>query len=126
MLRHPRHSSSEHPVFLSALGVLGLVSWVGGCGPTDQPEPGEPESVGQARMAITGGVEINEVESSGGVPGDWVEIYNSGTSTVDLSGWKLLDNDDAHTPYVIPSGTLIVAGGFVVLDEASFVFGLGA
>jgi hypothetical protein len=74
-----------------------------------------------AAPAIT----INEVESSGGVPGDWAELFNAGSGPVDLSGWVFRDNDDAHN-YAIPSGTVIAAGGYFVLEEADFGFGLGA
>ncbi len=78
-----------------------------------------------ASAAVTD-VKINEVESSGGVPGDWAELYNAGATTVDISGLKFLDNDNSHTAYVIPAGTTIAAGGFYVLDEAAFGFGLGS
>jgi hypothetical protein len=56
-------------------------------------------------------VVLNEVESSGGVPGDWVELINLAALPADVSGWKFLDNDNTHTPYVIPLGTYIPAGG---------------
>ena len=69
-------------------------------------------------------VKLNEIESNGGVPGDWAELYNAGPIAVDLSGWAFRDNDDTHT-YVLPSGTSIAAGGYLVLDEATFGFGLG-
>lgn len=69
-------------------------------------------------------VVINEVESSGGVPGDWVELYNAGGTTVDLTGYVFRDNDDSDA-YVLPAGSTIAAGGYLVLDEADFVFGLG-
>ena len=70
-------------------------------------------------------VVINEVESSGGVPGDWVELLNTGQSPADLSGYVFRDNNDASN-YVIPTGTIVPAGGYLVLDEAQFGFGLGA
>ncbi len=69
-------------------------------------------------------VRINEVESQGGTPGDWVELTNVGTTTVDLGGYVLRDGEDDHT-YPIPAGTTVAPGGFTVLDEADFVFGLG-
>jgi hypothetical protein len=72
-------------------------------------------------------IKINEVESNAGVPGDWVELYNAGTDTADLSGYRFLDNDDAHPAYVLPAGTTLAAGGYLVLEEgATFQFGLGA
>ncbi len=70
-------------------------------------------------------VKINEVESNGGTPGDWVELINTGAAPVDVSGFKFLDGDDTHTKYSIPAGTTIAAGGYYLLEEAAFGFGLG-
>ena len=68
---------------------------------------------------------VNEVESNGGTPGDWVELYNAGPTTADVSGWRFKDNDNSHAFYVIPANTQIPAGGFLILEEAQFGFGLG-
>ena len=72
------------------------------------------------------GVVINEVESSGGDPGDWIELHNTGNGAVDLTGWIVKDNDDSHA-IEIAAGTVIGAGGFVVVytDTAVNGFGLG-
>lgn len=70
-------------------------------------------------------VRINEIESSGGVPGDWIELFNAGAAVADVSGYVLRDNQASNT-YVLPNGTTIPAGGYLVLDEATFGFGLGA
>lgn len=78
--------------------------------------------------APSGGVArvvVNEVESNGGVPGDWVELYNDGTAPADLSGWKFKDNDDSHAFFVIPAGTVLAPGAYLTLEEAQFGFGLG-
>jgi hypothetical protein len=75
--------------------------------------------------AQSGPVRINEVEPNGGMPGDWVELINVGISPVDVSGLRFLDNDITHVFYVIPAGTVIPAGGYLVLEEAQFGFGLG-
>src|SRR5262249_30181126 len=69
-------------------------------------------------------VKINEVESSGGTPGDWIELYNFGAIAVDISGFVVKDDDDTHN-YTIPPGTSIAAGGYYVVEEASLGFGLG-
>jgi hypothetical protein len=76
--------------------------------------------------AAAAGVTINEVESNGGTPGDWFELINTGTAAVNLSGWKMLDTDDTHTAYTFPAGTTLAPGGYLVVEEASFIFGLGA
>ena len=42
---------------------------------------------------------------------DWIELYNSSNSAVDISGWGI--SDKAETPYrfTFPAGTTIQAGG---------------
>lgn len=80
--------------------------------PTD-PNPAEPAPLDPATaVKIESDVVINEVESNGDAVGDWVELYNKGTKPVDISGWRVLDNDDKHAPLVIPDGTTIQPGGF--------------
>jgi hypothetical protein len=70
-------------------------------------------------------VRINEVESSGGAPGDWVELVNAGDTPIDVSGFVVKDNDDGHLA-TIASGTTLAAGGYLVVDvETEFSFGLG-
>jgi len=76
-------------------------------------------------------VVINEVESNGGVPGDWVELINVGGTTADLTGWGFRDNDATHAIASVPAGTMIPPGGYFVLNEivngvGEFGFGLGA
>ncbi len=44
---------------------------------------------------------------------DWIELYNAGVSSVDLSGYYLSDREDEPTKYTIPAGVTITAGGFL-------------
>src|SRR5262245_53375038 len=74
-----------------------------------------------ARTRVT----INEIESSNGVPGDWVELFNSASTPVSLANYIVKDNDDTHV-YTLPSGTTIPANGYFVVEEAALGFGLGA
>ena len=69
---------------------------------------------------------VNEVESNGGTPGDWIEIYNPTAAAVDLSGWGFRDNDSTHTIAKVPTGTTIPAGGYYIAEEVFLGFGLGA
>lgn len=70
-------------------------------------------------------VVINEIESSGGDPADWVELYNTGSSPVDLSGWYVKDDNDSRT-FRIPNGTTIAGGGYyVAVVDVPGGFGLG-
>ncbi len=42
---------------------------------------------------------------------DWVELYNTGTAALTLSGMHLSDNPAAPAKWVIPAGVTIAAGG---------------
>ena len=55
------------------------------------------------------GVYINEIQSTGG---DWLEIYNSTSASVSLSGFKVYD--DPAAKFTIVSGS-IPANGFFIL-----------
>jgi len=61
---------------------------------------------------------INEIASSG-APNDWLELVNTGASTVDLAGWWLTDSDVTerqNTSFVFPAASTIEAGGFLVVS----------
>src|ERR1051326_3530954 len=49
-----------------------------------------------------------------GLFSDWIEIYNSGTSTVNLGGWSLTDDSTFQTRWYFPS-TNLTAKGFLVV-----------
>lgn len=76
------------------------------------------------RNACGNPVRINEVESDGGAPGDWIELVNPTSSELDISGVVVKDDDDSHA-YDVPAGTTIAAGAYLVIEEAELGFGLG-
>ena len=45
---------------------------------------------------------------------DWIELYNAGTSAVDISGWHLSDKESKPEKWEIPAGTMIDPGGYLV------------
>mgnify|MGYP005622231785 FL=1 len=47
--------------------------------------------------------------------GDWVELFNSGDATVNLSGWHLTDNASNPTKWTFPDGVEVPAGEFLVV-----------
>ncbi|TWU32194.1 CotH kinase family protein [Novipirellula artificiosorum] len=61
---------------------------------------------------------------------DWIELYNPGTTSVDLSGFYLTDDAADPTQWQFPDGSTIDAGGYLVIwadgdadqgdDHASF------
>ncbi len=67
---------------------------------------------------IQAAVVINEFMSSNGETimdeeddyEDWIELYNTGTTTVDLTGWGLSDNDSHPFKWQFPAGATIGPG----------------
>lgn len=52
------------------------------------------------------------------VPGtteDWIEILNTGTTTLDLGGWRLTDNPGDLAKWTFPPGTNLGAGQFLIV-----------
>ncbi len=45
---------------------------------------------------------------------DWIELFNSSDSEIDISGYYLSDKVDNPTKWVIPGGTFIPAQGYLV------------
>ena len=46
---------------------------------------------------------------------DWVELYNTQDSDIDISGWYLSDKDDNLQKWQFPAGTSISAKGFLII-----------
>ena len=46
---------------------------------------------------------------------DWIELYNGGSESIDLSGMYMTDNLDDPDDWQIPSNTIIDAGGYLVI-----------
>ncbi|AWG01616.1 lamin tail domain-containing protein [Clavibacter michiganensis] len=109
--------------------VVALIALAGALAAQAAPASARSSSTSDAATPFAA-VRINEIESTDGDPGDWVELINTGSVPVDIGGCVLTDDDPTHR-YVLPSGTVIPPGGFVVLDQASdttagFDFGLGS
>jgi hypothetical protein len=48
--------------------------------------------------------------------GDWLELHNYGATPIDLSGWVVADTGTvSNTPFIIPAGTMLPAGGYLVV-----------
>ncbi|MCP4221236.1 MAG: MBL fold metallo-hydrolase [bacterium] len=60
-------------------------------------------------------------------PGDenteeWFELYNTSSSTVDVGGWKIIDNNGTGYTYIIPAGQTINAGTYLTIARQSAGF----
>ena len=67
----------------------------------------------------------NTVTDNAGEYDDWIELYNKGTETVDLSGYFLSDGDGEIAKWAFPDGTSIAPDGYLIVwadkddDQAS-------
>ncbi len=74
-----------------------------------------------AASRLTAAVVINEInydESDYSNPAEFIELWNTGTAAVNLSGWQF----DAGITYTFPAGTTLPANGYVVLSNAPATF----
>ena len=82
--------------------------------------PGNPGSGPDTRIVI------NEILSHSNLPRvDAIELYNPTNSAVDLGNWFLSDTGNIETvleyqKFMIPPGTVIPSGGYVVFTEQDF------
>jgi len=55
------------------------------------------------------------VADSAGDYDDWLELYNTSGTAVDLSGWTLSDDIDELDKYIFPNGTSLDADSYLVI-----------
>ena len=65
------------------------------------------------------GVVFNELSRGSPSTDAWVELFNLEPSARDLSGWTITDDPDREDPYVLPAGTILSSGEYLVVDETS-------
>ena len=103
------------PVALNG-DLVGTASWTNATSGRRQIETAV-EKVRNARP-----IKINEFRVNSGAPGNptdsFIELYNAGSQSVDLSNWTLTEHP-AHqaifSAVKIPTGTKLAAGGFYLL-----------
>ena len=114
------------------------IAWAEGHGVTDiAPEPNQLIAEGwhydvKADHAF-GEVVINEflaanrdgLKDDEGDVGDWIELHNTGNSTVNLAGWSLTDDETKPGKWVFPGVDLRPGGTLVVHASGKNRGGLG-
>ena len=94
-----------------AAGELNMVvSWQGGAASITQ------------RIRCAEAVKINEVALSGKGLTPFIELYNTSSAEVDLSGFELVLRRSGQAPVralTLPEGTRIASGGFLLLQQAT-------
>jgi hypothetical protein len=84
------------------------LSWMNGC---VGGSPGKAYTPCNDPIIIS---EINYKSASFSDAGDWVELYNATSAPINISGWHFKDELDSDN-YIIPTGTMIPAKGYLVL-----------
>jgi hypothetical protein len=79
-----------------------------------------PTSTSTFTTSTTPTLRINEVLASNpnnrnGTTSDLIELFNAGTTAINLAGKSLTDDPAAVQKYVFPAGTTIAAGGYLVV-----------
>ncbi|HEY0456615.1 MAG TPA: lamin tail domain-containing protein, partial [Verrucomicrobiae bacterium] len=57
---------------------------------------------------------VSSFDANGGYP-DWVELFNAGANSVDLTGWSL-SNDGNIRKYTFTNGPVLPSGGYLILE----------
>jgi predicted extracellular nuclease len=81
--------------------------------------------------SANGAIVINEVlGSTTGTDSEFIELYNTGGSSIDIGDWQieLWDSDsgasfggaDDSSPHVVPTGTTLAAGGYYLMANPTF------
>ncbi len=65
--------------------------------------------------------EINYKSADDFNTGDWIELYNNDSISIDISGWILKDDKDSSS-FIIASGTILEPNTFIVFTENASYF----
>lgn len=57
---------------------------------------------------------LNQFQDNNGLYEDWIELYNTSGSSVNIGGYFLSDNENRPDKWKIPSGTTIPGNGYIV------------
>lgn len=74
----------------------------------------------RAPPIYTDGIFINEIlpnPKGSDETDEWMELFNSNSFEVNISGWQIQDTAGTITTYTIPQNTILSAGGFLVLKR---------
>ena len=93
--------------------------WTTDLGPTpgaeNTRENAAAESMRFARQSASGVVISEVMTATASTLPDWIELYNAGTETADLSGWGLSDNALRPRKWQFPDGTTLAPGQYTAV-----------
>lgn len=101
------------------LGAVALVLACGDASSPMAPDDSNPQGGSTSRQASKHPVVINEVMADpvavADDPGEWIELYNWGSTGVDLEGWVI--HSAGHSPHKIKQSVVIEPGGYLVVGR---------
>lgn len=65
--------------------------------------------------------EVNYHSDSANTTGDWFELYNAGSASINLSGYRLRDQNQLNL-FIFPNGISVPAGGYLVVCADTLKF----
>ena len=71
-----------------------------------------------------GDITINEIyytTKTNGNETQWLELFNSSSNEIDISGWKLTVSKSTNNAFIIPAGTVINEDDFLIFAASSDV-----
>lgn len=77
------------------------------------PSPGRANGVYEAQSARSV-LYISEISATNSTGVDWIEIVNTSSASVDLTGWGLSDNAARPRKWQFPNGTVIQPGQYLL------------
>ncbi|MCA9263920.1 MAG: lamin tail domain-containing protein, partial [Planctomycetales bacterium] len=88
---------------------------------------GSPGAADSPTAPPPGAITISElVANPSDVGQDWVELFNTTDTALDLSGWYVSDDPRVPQKAQLPAETTVPAHGYLVLDEASYFGTMGS
>lgn len=85
-----------------------------------QNQHGSPGTGDTYTLPPAGSVVISEVmANTAAAIGDWIELHNTTSSDIDISGWWLSDDESSlqQAKYQIPADTMLAAGAYMVFNQ---------
>ena len=98
----------------------------GGVSDACAEETSSPDPDSSAPAVLPALIRINEIFPDPDAPqdaGEYIELYHSSDTSLNISGWKI--TDATKTGHMLfPAGTIIKGGGYPVITDQDFTFSL--
>lgn len=73
-------------------------------------------------QTVSAKIVINEIGAFEKTDSEWIEIYNTGNASVDLSDWKFYENETNHGLTVIQGSATLNKGEYAIIAQKGEIF----